>query len=651
MMALFQVVVITAYGDINWIKQNKNILDSFLFAARGSVKVFALLLSPFFLVSLFFLLIPFPKLSKILFWITTRIGFLLLTLSFTISLVNFFYYRFYQRHIDIFIFEAGKESLKDLYYYIQGGVSIPFFFLLLFCGFFLLFFLHKKFLSFLRSFETSFSFLGYWKIVYVVLILFFYIFAARGSLDKSIVFELDRDEKVTNNILLNSSAINGVTALYKAYEQKNLKKKALNNFQPVNDKEVITAFRTLYPQTTIQPDSLQKALYKKTSVLADNKKPNVLVTLMESWGGYPMRFHKKEELNFLGELEKHLEEDFFFQNFTAISDNTFEALQFFFTNFLGFNVVDANYKDKEELPSNPIKVFRKQGYKTIFITSGKKLWIEDYARFFGFDEIYGWYDIKEFYPEAPKNFYGGFDHTAFDFILEKLRKSKQPLFLFFLTTNNHTPYFLPPDYQPYPIKKMPKTMKKILGVDEEKAKKIIRTYQYANHSLGEFISAIKKDKNLRENLVISAVGDHYSRRLLNYNQESAIHSRYLVPAYFYFPYSYRNRLSYDEERFGSHRDIFPTLFHSLFSEASYFASGNDLFAKDYSNNYALGKKFVLAEKGAIWVLPNSSPIYYHWKEGKHLEKAESPVKELVELYQKHQAYLQLLDWNFIQDSQ
>ena len=207
----------------------------------------------------------------------------------------------------------------------------------------------------------------------------------------------------------------------------------------------------------------------------------------------------------LGNLEPHIKEDFFFQNFLSAEQHTFASMQALLANFTGIDITESRY-DKISLESAIPNVFKKQGYKTIFVTNGKKNWhkLGDYLTSLGFDEIYGWNDFKKNYPKAETNFYGGYEDTVFLSILDRLKnkKTSQPLLIFFLTTSNHSPYFLPQKYKPHPIEKYPLSCKKfLLASSKEKATKIFKAYQYKN-----CIWQFRKKNNLRslhKNLFLS----------------------------------------------------------------------------------------------------------------------------------------------------
>ena len=484
-------------------------------------------------------------------------------------------------------------------------------------------------------------------------LVFFLFVGARGTLDPSTVYRFHRDTEVTKHQLLTTSAINGVASLYVAFDEKN--KIKAQKLKKVKLNEALAAFKIVFPDTPISPDSLKEKLYTKTPQLTTKIKPDTVFVLMESWGNHLLKFHNKHTLNMLGNLEPHIKEDFFFQNFLSAEQHTFASMQALLANFTGIDITESRY-DKISLESAIPNVFKKQGYKTIFVTNGKKNWhkLGDYLTSLGFDEIYGWNDFKTNYPKAETNFYGGYEDTVFLSILDRLKnkKTSQPLLIFFLTTSNHSPYFLPQKYKPHPIEKIPTELQKVLlASSKEKATKIFKAYQYTSDSLGTFVSAVKKNETLKQRVVIAAVGDHYARSIFNYAaNESDMFGNFSVPFYLYLPEKYRENSFFDKNRLGSHRDIFPTIFSSIFSNAKYFASGSNLLAKDYIQTFAINKNFIATEQGAVLI--GTKPRFYQWRDGigGDLEKINpNNAKSLFTAYQKQKAIKQLLTWHFQQE--
>ena len=119
-----------------------------------------------------------------------------------------------------------------------------------------------------------------------------------------------------------------------------------------------------------------------------------------------------------------------------------------------------------------------------------------------------------------------------------------------------------------------------------------------------------------------------------------------VPFYLYLPEKYRENSFFDKNRLGSHRDIFPTIFSSIFSNAKYFASGSNLLAKDYIQTFAINKNFIANEQGAVLI--GTKPRFYQWRDGigDDLEKINpNNAKSLFTAYQK-ESYQTTMDLAF-----
>ena len=651
LMSLFQLAIIIHYGDLNFYDEASQLIQSFISGAKGSFKVFAAFILPFFLIAIGLWLLPWRKPIKLFVIGLHTICLIFLIFSFILSIANFFYYQPFQTHFNIFIFEAQNETWTDLYYYIIGEIPLGFTLILIFVGIGALFYVNR-FLIYLSNFNIIVK-KWYWKTTYTIFLLLLITIFVRGSFNPSVVYKFIRDAEVTNNNLLNSSATNSISALFQAFEDK----ENYYSLSPISDAEAIAAFKLLFPQQNANINNLQQALYTKTKQKEVERKPNVVFALMEGWGGHLLNFHDKENFNVLGALEKHSKEDFLFRNFTSHGPSTYVSLQFLLSNISELDIFDTKYSGVVN-QSAITKVFKEKGYKLIFITSGKKNWylLGDYYKSLGFDEIYGWYDLKKLYPNAPTNFYGGFEETAYKYILQKLKKQQEkdkPLFIFFLTTTSHSPYWVPKNYQPYPLN-IPDDLEKILLSSKDGLPlKIITTYQYTSETLGQFVSAIKSDANLKNKTIIAGTGDHRTRSLFNYNaNESEIYGSYIVPFYLYLPSEYRKGLYFDKNRISSHSDIFPTLFNLLFSNTKYFASGNNLFTLQNSNdNLAIHTEFVMTNKGTVRT-DIGDPIYYKWQDkvlGKLKRIKKEAAGDLKLAYKKQQAYLTLLKWNFRQE--
>ena len=645
MMLLFQITIIIQYGSFHAIDAN-NFIQALLGGVRGSLKLFAIFILPFFFLGLFFWLLPWKRAIQLFLQFLYCIGFLFFILSFIISFINFFYYQPYQDKIDAFIFEAQNENFGDLYQYLNGEFFLPLLFFLLIFGIVVLVHIHKLLIKW-SHYKLPIKKLTirkwYWKTIYTFIAFLLFFISARGSVNPHIVYRFIRDTEVTNNNLLNSSVTNGVVALYTAYKDH----KNLATLTNIEIEEAVASFKTLYPNIEVSQDNLKEKLYKKTDNTFVTQNPHTVIVLMEGWGRHLLKFHNSKEFNVLGSLETHTKEDYFFKNFLATTQGTHASMQFLLVNFLGLDITSSKY-GKIALDSSIPNSFEKKGYKTIFVTSGRKEWhkMGDLLTSLGFDEILGWNDFKEIYPDAESNFYGGYEEIVYDYILKRIKNSSEPLFIFFLTTTNHVPYVSPSSYQAYPLQKIPQAMQTI-STGYKKTQQIFKTYQYTSETLGQFISAVKKDNLLKNKVVIAGTGDHRTRDIFNYTAyEENIFYKFAVPFYLYLPELYKKNATFDKHRIGSHRDIFPTIFNNIFPDTKYFASGNNLLSQEDEKSFAFNSSFVMSTEGAIFL--QEKPIYYRWidKPASQVERTES-TKLLENLYQKQQAFQKILNWHFL----
>ncbi len=111
-----------------------------------------------------------------------------------------------------------------------------------------------------------------------------------------------------------------------------------------------------------------------------------------------------------------------------------------------------------------------------------------------------------------------------------------------------------------------------------------KAFEYANHSLSDFIGQVKTSE-LADHTVLSFTGDHNFWGFMSYGREE-IFTKFTVPFYIYVPDSLRPEAA-ETARFGSHEDIFPTLYNLTLSDAPFIAFGENLL-EARNKSYALG---------------------------------------------------------------
>jgi phosphoglycerol transferase MdoB-like AlkP superfamily enzyme len=98
----------------------------------------------------------------------------------------------------------------------------------------------------------------------------------------------------------------------------------------------------------------------------------------------------------------------------------------------------------------------------------------------------------------------------------------------------------------------------------------------------------------------------------------------------------------DNARFGSHKDIFPTIFNLSLSNVVYFKSGNNLFGDNSSHYFSINEYNQAFDKNGS-VQFGSTPIFFNWKGDKLIASTEKEKPKNVLLLKKAKAYAALLE--------
>jgi phosphoglycerol transferase MdoB-like AlkP superfamily enzyme len=123
---------------------------------------------------------------------------------------------------------------------------------------------------------------------------------------------------------------------------------------------------------------------------------------------------------------------------------------------------------------------------------------------------------------------------------------------------------------------MSESFKKKLVVTEELALKNLNCFQYANNCLGDFLDKIKNSA-LSKNTIVVVTGDHNNLSLFDFDEAHQLQQRG-VPLYMYIPEKYKPSHPIDTSLFGSHKDIFPSIYNLALSNSRYYSIGNNLLA-------------------------------------------------------------------------
>jgi len=638
LLTVARVLFITAYGGESF--DSLFLMDTFYWGVRIDLRTASISCFLFYLIAqLVVMFNPNAILKTMTYYKMVLLW--LLYFGLILMVVNHYYYQNFQNHIDIFIFEfldwentkAVSQTIWQDYPVISGLLFLLF--MAWFCSVVLfqlqvfckdrLWVPQKRFFAF-----------------YVVAALLSLMLMVRGSVG---TFPLTLAQiSIAGDLLLNRAVANGPIAFaVAAKEWRNMQ-----TVKPVSDKDFKEAYETWFDQP--YTDGADVFTIQKTPQAKVSHLPNVVVVQMESLGAHVASLQAADN-DLLGALAKHKTEDYWFQNFLSSTKGTLNSVEKLLTNAGLRNISQSSYR-KTEFATAPASVFKQLGYHTVFLTSGAKKWsnLEQFLPHQGFDEMIDAQDIKAIRPDVQEDgSWGLFDGFTFEYLTDYLQKKHdKPVFVYMMTITNHSPYILPDGYEgSSPLHVPEEYQAKVFKGNMEKANLVMKTYQYASNELGKFMNRIK-GSSLKNETIVAATGDHYMRDLFNYYTEASdVLNQYTVPLYLYLPDDFKAGTAFDKTSFGSHKDIFPTIFARLTAQQP-LLTGNDLLARETSA-IGISEEFAFSEHGAVLNL-GKNPIFYQWSDEKKekLVQTSTPIEALLELNKKHKAYDTLLRWNTVQ---
>jgi len=262
--------------------------------------------------------------------------------------------------------------------------------------------------------------------------------------------------------------------------------------------------------------------------------PNVVLIIMESMSAAKMKRHgSAEELTpFLDSLSNN---SIYFENIYTAGKHTFNGI---FSTLFSFPALYRQHSMKTNNQYNGISTsLLNNGYSTTYFTTHDSQFdnIEGFLRSNNFQNVISQSD----YPVSEvKTTLGVPDDFMFRFSIPKineLAEKENPFFVTFMTTSDHSPFYVPEYFQP-------------------KAKAIeSQIVQYADWSLQQFIQLASKEAWFN-NTIFVFVADH----------GAAIDAKYDIPLnYFHTPliiYAPEIFMANEvHEKIGSQIDVYPTV--------------------------------------------------------------------------------------------
>ncbi|WP_430613652.1 LTA synthase family protein [Flavobacterium sp. JP2137] len=636
-----RIVFMLSYGNYGELWDNySDVFAAFLMGERFDVSVICYGFLPLILGTVIGLFVPQTKGLRYFraFGLFAKYYLLLPLLLFTtILLIDYFFYQFFQSHINVLFFGIFKDDTQAVLNSVWKDYpifSIVVIYVVAVVAY--LFFASKMYRAALSRWTVSRAKTNW---LYLLVLPLFFI-GLRGSVG---LFTLRRDHtNVSPVAFINALSYNGIFAIKFAKSELNTNsfaadiqaELAANSF--LNLEQAYADYR---PQAI---DSFDNAFLARTahSEFLEKNPPNVVFVMMESMSYHYFQLHSKE-LNLLGDLETELPYLYQFDRALSSFNGTIYSLENLTINTPKNIISQSEYFDVN-YSSSVAKPYKEKGYETSFVSGANTSWrnVDNFLLHQYFDSIQGKAHILKRYPNAEEFAWGAHDEYLFDFIAEKLKKkTAKPQFIFALTISNHTPYEIPTHYKKYPIH-LSDSLRAAIRVEPELAYDNFAAHQYAASQLAKLIREIRQSP-LGKNTIVVATGDHNIRQVFEYNEQTSFLKR-SVPILMYVPDAYKPA-AYDRTVLASHKDIFPTLFNLSLSDQSYVYSGDNLFSAKKGYRFAINEYNYMADSiGAIFY-DNDKMYYYQWADrSRKALKGSDPLGEhALYMNRKFKAYKML----------
>jgi phosphoglycerol transferase MdoB-like AlkP superfamily enzyme len=615
MFMAFRVILVISFGDfaeLGSIKVDR--LKAVWFGFRFDTMILCYAMIPAVLIMLVGFFIPkkfsYSRFSRNFFkWYFTVAYFVL----FLLQVIDYFFFKFFQSHFNLLVFGIIDDDTKAVLESVWTDYPIIWISLLLIAVLFSLFWIMKNIASGKRSISIG----PIWaNILGLILFLGIYFLGARSSIG---TFPLEKDDAtISPNNFINSIVMNGVFALTDAIsEHKHFAidtnmGRTLDTYGLSSNTAAVETYLGRKLGATYNPMDSLFVNTPEDNFLKENP-PNVIFILMESMSNYYLDFHS-DSFNLLGNLEKSLPYCLLYRNFLSCHNGTIHTLEGLLINTPLTPMSQSQYFN-ESFSTSCALPFYNQGYHTAFITGAKLGW-RNLGIFVGnqyFEQVEGNSVILEKVTGAIECEWGVYDEFMFDRMYDCLTesaKNKKPVFIFGMTTSNHTPFEHPDTYKPHSLV-IPKNIIGMLRANKDIAAKNFTNYQYANDCLGNFIEKIRNSP-LGQNTIIAASGDHNTLQLFDYSDGQLLQKR-SVPLVLYVPEKYLKNLKPDIKVFASQKDIFPTIFNLALSDAKFPNLGNNLLdTKIRREDFFAVNAYNTAINDYGAVLLGDTPLFYKW---------------------------------------
>jgi len=382
--------------------------------------------------------------------------------------------------------------------------------------------------------------------------------------------------------ILNIAAVNNAFNLYISVFE-NLPNFSRNPYIFMDEEKAKRIVKNIYSTTK---DST-------INVLTSNR-PNIVILILESWsadliedlGGNP---------GITPEFKKLEKNGILFDQIYASGSRSEQGMASIFGGFPAHPISSITVQPDKfvKLPSFP-KMLESKGYASSFYFGGQLIYgnIKSYIIYNGFDKIMEVYDFPKNFPRGKLGIH---DEFTLGYMLNDLRKMKQPFFSSLFTLSTHSPWD-----QPFP---------KLLKWGDNEQEYINGAY-YTDHCLGKFFKNAEK-QSWYSNTLFIIVADHSHNSYRNWHVESKEYHR--IPLLFLggaIKQAFRGTVCH---KLGDQHDIAATLLAQLNIPHAAFK-----WSKNLLNVNCPEFAYYTTEDGVGWVRPwayftyEKKPNYYYW---------------------------------------
>ena len=471
----------------------------------------------------------------------------------------------------------------------------------------------------------------------IVLVPLVLLVAAKGTL-RGMALDVQH-WAVTSNPFANMMVPNGVVALENAWDRR-------SNTMDFRDAE--TGVRALGFVSVAEaagvlglpgdPAALRRALHPLPRTVPTPQRDLVFL-MVESWADEPLRY-QRPGFDVMGQLKEVWPQAQVFRDFDAWQNGTHPTLEALLFG-TPITPLAQGVLSRRRLPWSLPEVMHRAGYHTVFATSGSAGWhdLSRMLRVQGFDEIIDASLLREKYPQGDAGIWGVWDEILFSHLQTRLEQGGpqgQPLFVFVLTTTNHSPYGLPPRWQAEGLDPMGWQ-----GPDvQPELPASLLTYRYTNDQIGAFVAGqMARGEHMP---LIAATGDHNMRSLGSYASAARVALRHRVPLAIWGGAQVKQCRA--DLRPASHRDIFPTVLPLLGLEQGFLKTGRSLLdcsGRGKGESIGVAQSFTGALRTASGVWMSGQPDSFICTDPKAGPECRFPA----ELDRQERARWALLDWN------